>query len=118
MNFDLPTEMDCYMQVWFAALVQAVEDAVLEVGKPKIHRHGQYCRKNCRRKAYTEQHYYKRVALDWFRHERTDVGSFKWICSTLSIQPEKILGQINQTIKLRRAKKAAAAVSARGSIVG
>lgn len=98
MNFDFPGEMDCWSHLWFAALVQAVEDATLPVAKPIIHRHGPLCRSGCKRLSFTEEHYFQRTAMGWFLHERQDVGSFRWVCSILNLEPERIIEQI----KLRR----------------
>lgn len=96
MNFDLPIEMDCYAHVWFAVLVQAVEDATIEIPPPTIHKHGPLCKNRCKRLAFTEEHYFQRTAMNWFLHNRHDIGSFQWVCSILNLEPEKIIEQVRQ----------------------
>lgn len=81
MNFELP-ETDCYGMVWFAVLLQAIEDATVVVEDVK---------------PLTEMHYYQRKAILWFKNrERKDVGSFTWVCSVLNLEPEDVLEKVRE----------------------
>lgn len=87
--------MDCYGLVWFAVLLQAVEDASVPV--PNVH-------------PLTEQHYYQRKAVLWFRNkERADIGSFMWVCSVLNLDPEDVLEEVNRRRQSRRQPSQASA---------
>jgi hypothetical protein len=86
MNFEIP-DMDCYGAVWFATLMQAVEDATVFVPDAK---------------PLTEQHYYQRTAILWFKNPRHDVGSFVWICSVLNLDPDEVLQRVRDKRALNR----------------
>lgn len=107
MNFELPAEMDCYSHLWFAVLVQAIEDATIPVPKLRVHKHSPLCRPGCKRLAYTEEHYFHRTAIDWFFHERKSLGSFQWICSILNLEPEKIIEQVKRRRTQTRTRRRA-----------
>jgi hypothetical protein len=79
--------MDCLGTLWFAVLMQAVEDASILV--PDAH-------------PLTEQHYYQRTALLWFKNSRCDVGSFIWVCNTLNVEPEEVLQRVRDRREANR----------------
>lgn len=80
MNFEVP-DLDCFGGVWFAVLMQAVEDATAHVPDAI---------------PLTEAHYYQRTAILWFRHRRHDIGSFVWICSVLNLDPDEVLRRVRE----------------------
>ena len=95
MNFDVAS-FDCYGQIWFAVLVQAVEDASVVLPPLVVHQHKVKCPPGCRRLAYTDEHYFQRTAFSWFRSTEETVGSFLWVCAILNIAPEIILDRIEE----------------------
>lgn len=79
MNFDVP-ELDPLGQLWFAVLTQSIEDAL----------------------SFSLDESTVAAAKRWFRSEREDVGSFRWVCNVINIDAEAILQRVRAQYRQRQ----------------
>jgi hypothetical protein len=78
-NFDVP-ELDPIGQLWFAVLLQSIEDAL----------------------SFTLDESTVAAAKRWFRADREDVGSFKWVCNAINLDSETVLQRVRQQFRQRQ----------------
>jgi len=78
MNFDVP-ELDPVGQLWFAVLLQSIEDAM----------------------SYTIDESTHHAAKRWFRSDREDVGSFIWVCNAINLDHETVLQRVREQFDKR-----------------
>lgn len=79
MNFDLP-ELDPCGQVWFAVLVQSIEDLMS-------------------RSEASDMDLARGSARRWFKSPRSDVGSFRWVCMMVNLDPETVLERVREKLR-------------------
>lgn len=82
MNFDVP-ELDPVGQLWFAVLLQSIEDAL----------------------SFTLDESTCAAAKRWFRADREDVGSFIWVCNAINLDSDSVLQRVRE--KFRECKRQA-----------
>ena len=93
MRVDIPT-MDCYGHLWTAVLAKAMEDALRPVPAEVIERHTERVKANNKRTWRTDSDYnWQLRARTWLASGSDDIGSFRWICDLLNIEPESVLAE-------------------------
>lgn len=81
------------LELWGAVLLQAIEDyrrkgAGFDVAVNGIRLRGWYYDREIRRD--------KRRAEEWFKSDNEDVGSFRWICDILKLEPGRVWARIKE----------------------
>jgi len=79
MNFDVP-ELDPVGQLWFAVLLQSIEDAL----------------------SFSLDESTVAAAKRWFRAAREDVGSFIWVCNAINLDSETVLQRVREQFRQRQ----------------
>lgn len=86
-------DSDGVLELWGAVLLQAIEDyqrkgAGFDMAVNGIRLRGWYYDREIRRD--------RRRAEEWFKSNREDMGSFRWICDLLKLDPDRVWARIKQ----------------------
>lgn len=76
--------------LWAAVLWQALGDAV----------------RLARAKRPTPRHWHQ-DALDWFANESVEIGSFRWICDLMGLDPNRVRERVERMMVEARRRKGA-----------
>ncbi|MGC8490798.1 MAG: hypothetical protein ACP5SH_03570 [Syntrophobacteraceae bacterium] len=91
--FGAEGDSDGVLELWGAVLLQAIEDyqrkgAGFDMAVNGIRLRGWYYDREIRRD--------KRRAEEWFKSNKEDMGSFRWICDLLKLDPGRVWARIKE----------------------
>jgi len=90
--------MDGYGLLWLSVLRLAMEDAMRTVEEPTVHVHSGLCPKNCDQRNYSDEYRWKAKARGWLASQGDGVGSLRWICSVLNLEPADVVREYERRL--------------------